>query len=81
MRDTLETPVTPRFPDIIYFLIYLRTQIIKDLSKRAIYFNFVDVRCEVSGEGPSFATDSKYGDMMVITVPDHGPLIRGLKQR
>ena len=38
-------------------------------------------RCEVSGEAPIFATDSKYGDMLVVVVPDQGPIIDGAKTR
>ncbi|XP_023321773.1 cell adhesion molecule 1 [Eurytemora carolleeae] len=38
-------------------------------------------RCEVSGEAPIFATDSKYGDMLVVVVPDQGPIIHGAKTR
>jgi len=38
-------------------------------------------RCEVSGQAPIFATDSKFGDMLVIIVPDAGPIIQGHKSR
>lgn len=38
-------------------------------------------RCEVSGEAPIFPTDSKYGDMLVVLVPQHGPLIQWTKRR
>ncbi|CAG9785541.1 unnamed protein product [Diatraea saccharalis] len=38
-------------------------------------------RCEVSGEKPFFPTVSKYGDMQVIVLPDHGPVISGLLKR
>ena len=38
-------------------------------------------RCEVSGEGPIFPTDSKFGDMLVVVVPNLGPRIIGAKSR
>ena len=34
-------------------------------------------RCEVSEEGPMFATDSKYGDLLVVVTPTNGPSITG----
>ena len=36
-------------------------------------------RCEVSGEAPMFATDSAYGDLLVVVVPQNGPIIDGQK--
>ena len=39
-------------------------------------------RCEVSEEGPMFATDSEYGDLLVVVVPQNGPTLSGeLKNR
>ena len=39
-------------------------------------------RCEVSEEGPMFATDSAYGDLLVVVVPDQeGPRIEGANSR
>jgi len=38
-------------------------------------------RCEVSGEGPFFPTDTRYEDMLVVALPDRGPRIRGAKRR
>ena len=38
-------------------------------------------RCEVSEEGPMFATDSKYGDLLVVVVPQNGPRIDGAQNR
>ena len=36
----------------------------------------------VSEEGPMFATDSKYGDLLVVVVPQNGPTLSGqLKNR
>ena len=34
-------------------------------------------RCEVSEEGPMFATDSAYGDLLVVVTPHNGPSITG----
>ena len=34
-------------------------------------------RCEVSEEGPMFATDSEYGDLLVVVVPQNGPTLSG----
>ena len=34
-------------------------------------------RCEVSGQAPMFATDTKYSDMTVVDAPDSGPVITG----
>ena len=36
-------------------------------------------RCEVSGEAPMFATDTKYADLSVVTAPASGPLITGAR--
>ena len=38
-------------------------------------------RCEVSEEGPMFATDSAYGDLLVVVVPLEGPRIEGAHSR
>ena len=38
-------------------------------------------RCEVSEEGPMFATDSEYGDLLVVVVPQNGPRIDGAQNR
>jgi len=38
-------------------------------------------RCEVSGEGPMFATDSAYADLLVVVVPQNGPRITGLHKK
>ena len=38
-------------------------------------------RCEVSEEGPMFATDSKYGDLLVVVTPQNGPRIDGAQNR
>ena len=38
-------------------------------------------RCEVSEEGPMFATDSAYGDLLVVVVPQEGPRIEGANSR
>lgn len=38
-------------------------------------------RCEVSTEGPSFDTVSQYGDLLVVVLPEKGPLITGGKLR
>jgi len=38
-------------------------------------------RCEVSEEGPMFATDSAFGDLLVVVVPLEGPKILGAKSR
>ena len=38
-------------------------------------------RCEVSEEGPMFATDSKYGDLLVVVTPHNGPRIDGAQNR
>ena len=38
-------------------------------------------RCEVSEEGPMFATDSKYGDLLVVVGPQGGPRIDGAQIR
>ena len=38
-------------------------------------------RCEVSEEGPMFATDSAFGDMLVVVVPLDGPKILGAESR
>ncbi len=35
----------------------------------------------MSGEGPIFPTDSKFGDMLVVVVPSLGPRIIGAKTR
>ena len=48
----------------------------------SIWSSYISLyRCEVSGEAPIFATDSKYGDMLVVVVPDQGPIIDGAKTR
>ena len=36
---------------------------------------------KVSQEGPIFATDSKFGDLLIVVVPRHGPSIVGGKDR
>lgn len=38
-------------------------------------------RCEVSEEAPSFATDSKFGDLLVVVVPHQPPTISGAQAR
>lgn len=38
-------------------------------------------RCEVSNEAPTFATDSGYGDLLVVVVPIEGPVIEGVHDR
>lgn len=38
-------------------------------------------RCEVSTEAPSFATVSNFGDMVVVVLPETGPIIEGGKER
>ena len=38
-------------------------------------------RCEVSEEGPMFATDSAFGDLLVVVVPLDGPKILATKSR
>jgi len=38
-------------------------------------------RCEVSTEGPTFATVSQFGDLLVVVLPKKGPLITGGKLR
>ena len=38
-------------------------------------------RCEVSEEGPMFATDSAYGDLLVVVVPEEGPKFVGARTR
>ena len=38
-------------------------------------------RCEVSGEAPMFATDSAFGDLLVVVVPQNGPSIDGEQDR
>merc|ERR1719237_17142 len=38
-------------------------------------------RCEVSEEAPSFATDSKFGDLLVVVVPNQPPTISGAQAR
>ena len=38
-------------------------------------------RCEVSGEAHMFATDTKYGDLLVVVGPENGPTIKGAKER
>ena len=38
-------------------------------------------RCEVSEEGPTFATDSAHGDLLVVVLPDAGPQIEGARLR
>jgi len=38
-------------------------------------------RCEVSTEGPTFATESKYGDLLVVALPRGGPTIKGGRLR
>ena len=36
-------------------------------------------RCEVSGEAPMFATDTRYADLTVVTAPVSGPQITGAR--
>ena len=36
---------------------------------------------QVSQEGPFFATDSKFGDLLIVVVPRHGPSIIGARDR
>ena len=36
-------------------------------------------RCEVSGEAPMFATDTKYSDLTVVSAPASGPQITGAR--
>ena len=38
-------------------------------------------RCEVSGQAPMFATDTRYSDLSVVTAPDTGPSISGARDR
>jgi len=38
-------------------------------------------RCEVSTEGPTFATVSQFGDLLVVVLPNKGPMIAGGKLR
>ena len=38
-------------------------------------------RCEVSEEGPMFATDSAFDDLLVVVIPSEGPKIVGGKRR
>jgi len=38
-------------------------------------------RCEVSEEAPMFATDSAYGDLLVVVTPKNGPSITGHNNR
>ncbi|XP_055386210.1 uncharacterized protein LOC129615151 [Condylostylus longicornis] len=38
-------------------------------------------RCEVSAEAPSFQTVSDHGDMIVVSLPDKGPIITGGRAR
>ena len=38
-------------------------------------------RCEVSEEGPMFATDSAFDDLLVVVVPLEGPKIVGANRR
>ncbi|XP_049867906.1 uncharacterized protein LOC126368070 [Pectinophora gossypiella] len=38
-------------------------------------------RCEVSGERPLFPTVSDHADMLVVVLPDHGPMISGFRSR
>ena len=38
-------------------------------------------RCEVSSEAPMFVTDSGYGDLLVVVVPQDGPVIQGAEDR
>ena len=35
----------------------------------------------MSEEGPMFATDSKYGDLLVVVTPHNGPRIDGAQNR
>ena len=35
----------------------------------------------MSDEAPTFATDSKFGDLLVVVVPQHGPQIQGAHER
>ena len=34
-------------------------------------------RCEVSTEAPMFSSESKYGDLLVVALPAHPPVILG----
>ncbi|KAJ8721608.1 hypothetical protein PYW07_002383 [Mythimna separata] len=38
-------------------------------------------RCEVSGEGPLFPTVSGHADLEVVVLPEHGPVLSGLRSR
>ena len=38
-------------------------------------------RCEVSEEGPMFATDTAFGDLVVVVLPRHGPTMEGSQER
>ncbi|XP_047002786.1 uncharacterized protein LOC124620160 [Schistocerca americana] len=38
-------------------------------------------RCEVSGEAPSFQTVTDHGDMVVVALPEDGPVITGARAR
>ena len=38
-------------------------------------------RCEVSEEGPMFATDTAFGDLLVVVLPKHGPTLEGSPER
>ena len=37
-------------------------------------------RCEVSSEAPTFATDSGFGDLLVVVLPREGPVIDGAEK-
>ena len=38
-------------------------------------------RCEVSEERPMFATDTAFGDLLVVVLPRHGPTLEGSPER
>ena len=59
---------------------FIKNNFTMDPAKNVIRITLV-CRCEVSGEGPIFPTDSKFGDMLVVVVPNLGPRIIGAKSR
>ncbi|XP_046421833.1 uncharacterized protein [Neodiprion pinetum] len=75
--------VPKEMPPVINFLLPGVTVDIHNSTERSVVLQKVTLmssgryRCEVSAEAPSFTTVSDHADMLVIALPEEGPVITG----
>ena len=78
-------PMYVLLSSFLFFFIQIKVEKVQDFNQTlntfALRISKISFNAKVSEEKPTFATDSKFGDLLVVVVPRQGPRIVGAHER